>query len=728
MKNKKVMAMLLSAGLSVTGLGSCMNAPRTVFGGEAVTEGDEPQEEEVPESTVQEDAPAKSEKKGSVAKAELAATVQSASGGEAMEADTQPSDSAEYETLPPDEGGAASGQEETASSQEETGTDDTGNNPKEETSKEEETHPDSWNTGEADSEKQSEPSSGKSTEGSTEGSSETSKVDEGESETSDEMDPEEEILGPGEELTEELESETEDLELEEELFEDYEYGIGDAYFSGGSYWDKSWYFRRDFRFTQVDKVYGIATASRLARIYEEADTCSQIVGEIPYFALAYVLDEKGEFYYIESGNARGFIPKEDLTVGEYADETVDILGEESFDEANADVEIPDNEAFTYTKTTVQEVISEKNYAITYMAGTILEYPKEGARTIGEVGNAALVYVLEDAGDGWLYVESGDVRGFIRAEMLLTGAGAKAVTEDLGEGTISLAEEVISPEDNRSLYYSLLSVKPALDQMGESLCEYALSFVGKLPYVYGGSSLGFGADCSGFTQSIFGCFGISIPRTAEEQGVSGQAVDGLDNARPGDIIYYGNSPHVGIYIGDGKVVQCSGNSSNTPSNPGKGPTVSAADYMPITSIRRYIIEAQGSVPGMSESGNRQDGSAYSQEQLELIWAIVAQEDNGSYEGALAVISSAMNRTESPAWGSCGGDALTQLTAPGQYCYSLDDYWRPRLGGNVPEYVKQAVYDCLVKGIRNHSHTSFRSTKGKTTGNDAVQIGGNWYFGA
>ena len=176
-----------------------------------------------------------------------------------------------------------------------------------------------------------------------------------------------------------------------------------------------------------------------------------------------------------------------------------------------------------------------------------------------------------------------------------------------------------------------------------------------------------------------------------------------------------------------MIQCSGNESNTASNPGKGPTISAADYMPITSIRRYIIETKGEVPGISESGNRQDGSVYSQDQLELIWAIVAQEDNGSYEGALAVISSAMNRTESERWSGCGGDALTQLTAPGQYCYSLDDYWRPRLGGNVPEYVKQAVNDCLVKGIRNHNHTSFRSTKGKTTGNDAVQIGGNWYFG-
>ena len=114
-------------------------------------------------------------------------------------------------------------------------------------------------------------------------------------------------------------------------------------------------------------------------------------------------------------------------------------------------------------------------------------------------------------------------------------------------------------------------------------------------------------------------------------------------------------------------------------------------------------------------------------MELIWAIVAQEDNGSYQGALAVITSAMNRTESSRWGYAGGNALMQLTAPGQYCYSMDDYWRARLGGNVPGYVKQAVDDCLRHGIRNHTCTSFRSSKGKTTGANAVQIGGNWFFG-
>lgn len=135
---------------------------------------------------------------------------------------------------------------------------------------------------------------------------------------------------------------------------------------------------------------------------------------------------------------------------------------------------------------------------------------------------------------------------------------------------------------------------------------------------------------------------------------------------------------------------------------------------------------GGLGGTGEGGHATDGTTYTMEQLEVIWAIIAQEDNGSYDGALAVISCAMNRVESPRWQGAGSNALEQLQAPGQFCYSNDTYWHKWLGGNVPEYVKQAVSDCLENGIRNHDYTCFRSRKGSETGDDAVQIGGNWFF--
>ena len=122
----------------------------------------------------------------------------------------------------------------------------------------------------------------------------------------------------------------------------------------------------------------------------------------------------------------------------------------------------------------------------------------------------------------------------------------------------------------------------------------------------------------------------------------------------------------------------------------------------------------------------DSSVYTQDQLELIWAVVAQEDDVSYDGALAVISCAMNRADQN-YGGYGTTALAQLTADGQFCYSpkVSDpsLWQARLNGNVADYVKQAVSDCLSKGVRNHSYMNFRSSN--RTGS-YIQIGSNWFF--
>ena len=80
-------------------------------------------------------------------------------------------------------------------------------------------------------------------------------------------------------------------------------------------------------------------------------------------------------------------------------------------------------------------------------------------------------------------------------------------------------------------------------------EYACQFIGN-PYVWGGTSLTNGADCSGFVQSVYAHFGISLPRTTWDQEYAGTAVS-YDQAAPGDLILY--EGHVGIYMGDGQIV-------------------------------------------------------------------------------------------------------------------------------------------------------------------------------
>ena len=114
-------------------------------------------------------------------------------------------------------------------------------------------------------------------------------------------------------------------------------------------------------------------------------------------------------------------------------------------------------------------------------------------------------------------------------------------------------------------------------------------------------------------------------------------------------------------------------------------------------------------------------SYSASELDLLCAITAQECSSSYNGALAVITTACNRTKSSSWKRYGSDPLSQYKAPSQFCYSIDSHWQKRLNGNYPSYVKQAVLDAL-NGKRNHNYLSFRAA-GYHSGEI---IGGNVYF--
>jgi cell wall-associated NlpC family hydrolase len=111
--------------------------------------------------------------------------------------------------------------------------------------------------------------------------------------------------------------------------------------------------------------------------------------------------------------------------------------------------------------------------------------------------------------------------------------------------------------------------------GSEVANYALQFVGN-PYKYGGTSLTNGADCSGFVMSVYAHFGISLPRTSGGQAAVGKAVS-YSEAKPGDILCY--SGHVGIYIGNGKIVHAS--------TPSTGIIVSNATYRTIKSVRRIV---------------------------------------------------------------------------------------------------------------------------------------------
>ena len=113
--------------------------------------------------------------------------------------------------------------------------------------------------------------------------------------------------------------------------------------------------------------------------------------------------------------------------------------------------------------------------------------------------------------------------------------------------------------------------------GSSVAEFALQFVGN-PYVYGGTSLTNGADCSGFVMSVYENFDVSLPHSSSaDRSVGTEVAGGLSNAQPGDIVCY--SGHVGIYIGNGQIVHASTEET--------GIKVSDADYRTPITVRRIF---------------------------------------------------------------------------------------------------------------------------------------------
>lgn len=220
------------------------------------------------------------------------------------------------------------------------------------------------------------------------------------------------------------------------------------------------------------------------------------------------------------------------------------------------------------------------------------YPEGAAEIIGAVGE-------------WTPVMSGNVSGYVKTEYLLTGHKAQAKAEELiaadTEGTgFSYAEsreeeqarleaEAAKAAEEAAVLQAAALEAAALEQAagqtvqaqqvssgnGQAVVDYACQFIGN-PYVWGGTSLTNGADCSGFVQSVFANFGISLPRTTWDMENAGVAVS-YEQAVPGDIILYDG--HVGIYMGNGQIVNAI-DSAN-------GIGISSATYTNIITVRRLL---------------------------------------------------------------------------------------------------------------------------------------------
>lgn len=261
---------------------------------------------------------------------------------------------------------------------------------------------------------------------------------------------------------------------------------------------------------------------------------------------------------------------------------------------------------------------------------VREKPSEDSKLVGKLTKDAACEILE-INNGWAHIKSGKVDGYCKAEFLYTGEDAvkrgkevASMVAVVSTETLKVREEpstdsivitlipdgeeleVTDVMDNGWIKFNLddedayvsgefVNVEERLEkavtitelQYGQGvsdvkvdLVQYAKQFIGN-PYVWGGVSLTNGADCSGFTMSIYKKYGVSLPHHAASQAHMGKSVS-LSEIQPGDLVFYaknGRINHVGIYIGGGQVIHAS--------SPKTGIKISSVNYRTPAAVRRYL---------------------------------------------------------------------------------------------------------------------------------------------
>lgn len=228
-----------------------------------------------------------------------------------------------------------------------------------------------------------------------------------------------------------------------------------------------------FRFQTVDKEY--ALAAKKLKIYIAKDETSAAAGKLAKKGLCYILKAEEDWCYVESGKVRGFVKTENLITGDEARTYAFKKKLVNMKMAQELLSSFENPAFTYTKTTVQQTLVNKVPGIAAANElNIREDKSTDARIAGVIPQGGLCYILADRQEEWCYVESGNVRGFVKRELLLTGQEAKDMVEESGAKNMALAEEVLAPKDNTALYYTLTSTKEAGVTQGKYLGKFKIT--------------------------------------------------------------------------------------------------------------------------------------------------------------------------------------------------------------------------------------------------------------
>ena len=237
---------------------------------------------------------------------------------------------------------------------------------------------------------------------------------------------------------------------------------------------------------------------------------------------------------------------------------------------------------------------------------VRETPSADSSMVGKMPKNAAGEILETL-DGWYKIQSGDVTGYVSADYLITGEEAAARAEEVKQTIATVKTPTLNVREEPNTECSILALMPQGEELNVledlsgwvkvdldntngfiskdyvdisvqlpkamtmtevrygngvsdvrvDLISYATQFVGN-PYVWGGTSLTNGADCSGFTLSIFAKYGVYLPHSSKAQANCGPRISASE-AKPGDLFFYGSGSsisHVAIYIGNGQIVHAS----------------------------------------------------------------------------------------------------------------------------------------------------------------------------
>lgn len=260
-------------------------------------------------------------------------------------------------------------------------------------------------------------------------------------------------------------------------------------------------------------------------IRQEASTDSEVVGILTNHNACELLEDAGDWYKVTSGKVTGYVNKQYLVTGDEA-------------EAIAEQEI---KTVATVNTETLNVRAEKSTE---------------AEVLSQVGNSE-AFTVNSVADGWVEISVDDSVGYISQDY------------------VTLAQALPTAKTIEQVKYG-----DGVSDVRTSVVSYALQFVGNR-YVWGGTSLENGIDCSGFTMRILGKYGVSLPHSSKAQPSCGTKISASD-AKPGDLFFYGSGSsisHVAIYIGNGQIVHAS--------NKRDGIKVSNAFYRSPICVARYL---------------------------------------------------------------------------------------------------------------------------------------------